>query len=100
MRTVGISRLTFILLSFNRVARTLSEFTPRSHYRCALWLWRVANHVPLPPAVSRFKLFLEPHALRDTGAVDPRLPPLPVRVATSNSRPLYLWRGYGGWQPP
>jgi hypothetical protein len=29
--------------------------------------------------LCRFKLFLEPHALRDQSAVDPRLPPLPVR---------------------
>jgi hypothetical protein len=26
----------------------------------------------------RFKLFLEPHALRDESAIDPRLPSLPV----------------------
>lgn len=30
--------------------------------------------------VHRFKLFLEPHALRDEHAVDPRLPSLPVSV--------------------
>jgi hypothetical protein len=28
----------------------------------------------------RFKLFLEPHALRDQSTVDPRLPPIPVRA--------------------
>ena len=82
----------YILLSFYRVARTLLEFTPRSRYRCTFWFWRVANHVPLRPAVARFKLFLEPHALRDPGAMDPRLSSLPVRVSTSNSRPLYLER--------
>jgi hypothetical protein len=27
----------------------------------------------------RFKLFLEPHALRDQSTADPRLPPIPVR---------------------
>ena len=31
---------------------------------------------------GRFKLFLEPSALRDDGAVDPRLPKLPVNTIT------------------
>jgi hypothetical protein len=35
---------------------------------------------------SRFKLFLEPRALRDESAIDPRLPRLPVCII-----PLILW---------
>lgn len=34
---------------------------------------------------SRFKLFLEPHALRDSSNVDPRLPSLPVSSTFSGS---------------
>src|ERR1700722_148886 len=33
---------------------------------------------------SRFKLFLEPHALRDESAVDPRLPQIPVSDSSSS----------------
>jgi len=40
----------------------------------------VANHISPVFVVTRFKLFLEPKALRDAGAVDPRLPALPVCV--------------------
>jgi len=36
----------------------------------------------------RFKLFLEPHALRDQSSVDPRLPPIPVREVYRRSREL------------
>jgi len=35
---------------------------------------------------------LEPHALRDAGAVDPRLPSLPVRVTYLNG-PHYSLKG-------
>lgn len=34
-----------------------------------------------------FKLFLEPHALRDESAVDPRLPEIPVSAHMSDIKP-------------
>jgi len=37
---------------------------------------------------DRFKLFLEPSALRDNNAVDPRLPRLPVCTRLSYKRHL------------
>ena len=48
------------------------------------WLWHLVTGECGMRAIhltyhSRFKLFLEPHALRD-GSVDPRLPSLPVRT--------------------
>ena len=51
-----------------------------AHFGSDVWL----TAFPFTPAVARFKLFLEPHALRDAGAVDPRLPSLPVRVTHLN----------------
>ena len=39
---------------------------------------------------SRFKLFLEPHALRDSSNVDPRLPSLPVSSTFSGSFPMLI----------
>jgi hypothetical protein len=76
--------------------RTLMAFAPRPNHRFTSWFRRVANRVFLTSAVARFKLFLEPQALRDAGAVDPRLPSLPVRVPNSNDRLLFLEWGYGG----
>jgi hypothetical protein len=38
------------------------------------------NNLSDPGTSVRFKLFLEPRALRDESAIDPRLPQLPVRV--------------------
>lgn len=47
------------------------------------WGLEAKNSQPMPGTTrcEWFKLFLEPHALRDESAVDPRLPQLPVRVA-------------------
>jgi hypothetical protein len=38
------------------------------------------------PHTLRFKLFLEPRALRDQSMVDPRLPPIPVRKQITEDR--------------
>ena len=47
---------------------------------CHYSAW-VVDHVEELPV--RFKLFLEPHALRDQSTVDPRLPSLPVSTLAS-----------------
>lgn len=54
------------------------------HGRIMAWGWEAKNSKPMPGTTrcEWFKLFLEPHALRDESTVDPRLPQLPVRVAT------------------
>ena len=48
----------------------------------------IPHHRETHSAVIRFKLFLEPHALRDARAVDLRLPSSPVRVSNLNRRPI------------
>lgn len=70
----------------NTVKFSLGDWRPRMPVRCpdrssvngktavALFFW-VSQCSPS----LRFKLFLEPHALRDQSSVDPRLPPIPVR---------------------
>ncbi|KAF9463313.1 hypothetical protein BDZ94DRAFT_1282511 [Collybia nuda] len=50
------------------------------HGRILAWGLEAKNAQPMPGTTSCewFKLFLEPHALRDESAVDPRLPQLPI----------------------
>jgi hypothetical protein len=52
------------------------------HGRIMAWGLEAKNASPMPGTTrcEWFKLFLEPHALRDESAVDPRLPQLPVRA--------------------
>ena len=42
------------------------------------------------PIYPRFKLFLEPKALREDGGVDPRLPRIPVRANLSTSGQILI----------
>ncbi|KAI0297007.1 hypothetical protein B0F90DRAFT_1742262 [Multifurca ochricompacta] len=51
------------------------------------WGLEAKNANPVPGSIKCewFKLFLEPHALRDQSAVDPRLPPLPP-----GKKPIHL----------
>jgi hypothetical protein len=52
------------------------------HGRILAWGLEAKNASPMlgTTRCEWFKLFLEPHALRDESAVDPRLPQLPVRI--------------------
>ena len=67
------------------------------------WGLEAKNTGPMPGTIrcEWFKLFLEPHVLRDETAVDPRLPMLPVRPprplhpCPTNSKPSPAWKKSG-----